>query len=47
MQQASPEIANSLERSLDLSFPLKQLESEIESRLKRIARTAKIGRAHV
>lgn len=42
MQQASPEIANSLERSLDLSFPLKQLESEIESRLKRIARTAKV-----
>ena len=42
MQQASPEIANSLERRLDLSFPLKQLESEIESRLKRIARTAKV-----
>ena len=42
MQQASPEIASPLERRLDLSCPLKQLESEIESRLKRIARTAKV-----
>jgi len=42
MQQASPETASPLERRLDLSFPLKQLESEIESRLKRIARTAKV-----
>ncbi|MBA2690190.1 MAG: trigger factor [Burkholderiales bacterium] len=41
-QQASPQTASPLERSLDLSFPLQQIESEIESRLKRIARTAKL-----
>ena len=42
MQQASLENASPLERSLDFSFPLQQIESEIETRLKRIARTAKV-----
>jgi trigger factor len=42
MQQASQDTASPLERHLDLSFPVKQLESEIENRLKRIARTAKL-----
>ena len=42
MQQTSPEtISSPLERKIDLSFPLKQIESEIETRLKKIARTAK------
>src|SRR5688500_18157920 len=42
MQQTSPETNSSpLERKIDLSFPLKQIESEIETRLKKIARTAR------
>jgi trigger factor len=42
MQQTSQETTSPLERRIDLSFPLKQIESEVESRLKRIARTAKL-----
>jgi len=42
MQQTSPETTSPLERRIDLSCSLKQIESEVESRLKRLARTAKI-----
>src|SRR5258706_13973174 len=42
MQQASSGTASPLERRIDLSFSMKQIETEIESRLKRIARTAKL-----
>src|SRR6185436_10062016 len=42
MQQTSPDTTSPLERRIDLSFPLKQIESEVETRLKRIARTAKL-----
>jgi len=42
MQQASSETTSPLERRIDFSFPLQQVESEIENRLKRIARTAKL-----
>jgi trigger factor len=40
--QASLETLSSLERRLQISFPLDEVKAEIESRLKRLARTAKI-----
>lgn len=42
-EKAAAENASPLLRSLDLSFPLQQIESEVETRLKRIARTAKVA----
>jgi trigger factor len=41
-QSTSPVSASNLERSLSLSLPAVEIESEITSRLKRIARTAKM-----
>ena len=41
--QTNPATANSLERNLMLSLPATSIESEITSRLKRIAKTAKMS----